>query len=629
MLTLSVLGPMQLHVDGVARPLPASRKTRALLAFLALEPRRHRRERLCELLWDIPDDPRAALRWSLTKLRPLLDRHDRLQADRDDVALATEELLVDVAQVRAAVADGLPLLAPEQLEALFIAANQTFLAGSDLPAQPLFDAWIGAVRREMADAARALGEAMLARSLPVATHLAVLARMIEADPHDASLHGRRIALLEASGDPGQAAQATSVAHRLVGEVSGAAVAEVAAARREAAITGAPAGLAPARAAVTGDDEETGVLARVIVQPFAATGHPAFALPLAQMVQAGLADALARFGNIRVLGVDPALPVSAHVVSGSLVQSGTRVRVRCRVTDPDGQILWTDEFNREGDDLIALEEELIGAIVTTLEARIRFSRAAQARERPAVSANTLFLRALHHMMGDGNFLAVNTYLEQALALEPAHGLSGAYLPWAAVQLGRISSVERARHYAAIAREAVHNAPDDVMVQSIGGLMYFLLSHDFEGGLAVIERALRLQPHFAFPWLARAWVRIHAGDSAGALADFDRADQLSLADPTDIGVHAGRAMACFQAGDLDAAALWVKRSLVRSRASLEAMRVGIVTAVEQGRLEDARAMARELLARSPTERANRSSFLPFRHPGMKDRLKAAYSAAGIPD
>ncbi|WP_164155320.1 hypothetical protein [Sandarakinorhabdus rubra] len=618
MLTLNCLGPMQLLVAGEARPLPASRKSRALLAFLALEPRRHRRERLCELLWDIPDDPRAALRWSLAKLRPLLDTPDRLQAGRGDVGLDTDGLLIDVAQVRAAVADRLHLLPPERLEALFIAANQTFLADCDLPAQPLFDAWIGAVRREMADAARAIGEAMLARPLPTATHLAVLARLIEADPHDAGLHGRRIALLAAAGDREQAAQATTAAHRLVGEVNSAAAVVVAAARD--AVPAAP---------LPADEEPSGVLARVIVQPFAATGHPALALPLAQMVQAGLADALARFGNIRVLGDAAAVQPDAHVVSGSLVQSGARVRVRCRLIDPGGQILWTDEYNREGDDLIALEEDLIGAIVTTLESRIRFSRAAQAQERPPASANALFLRALAHMMGDGDFVAVKAYLDQALALDPDHGLSGAYLPWAAVQTGRIANRADAEHYAAVARHAVHSTPDDVMVQSIGGLMYLLLSHDFDGALVVIERALRLQPHFAFPWLARAWVRIHAGDSPGALADFDRAEALSLADPTDIGIHAGRAMACYQAGDLDAASRWVQKSMVRSRASLEAMRVGIATAVEQGRLDDARSMAQALLERSPSENARRSQFLPFRYPGVKDRLYAAYRAAGIPD
>lgn len=621
MLVLNCLGPMTLFADGVAQPLPASRKTRALLAFLALEPRRHRRERLCEILWDIPDDPRAALRWSLAKLRPVLDRPDRLLAGREDVGLDSVDLVVDVAQVRAALAGGLDGVRSEHLEALFIATNQPFLAGGDMRAQPLFDAWIGAVRHEMAAAARQLGEAMLARPLPVATHLAVLARLIEADPHDADLHARRIALLAAAGDRVQLAQASEAAQRLVGEVDRAAAAGIAVNARAALAA------TPVRApAVEAEDEASGVLARVIVQPFAAAGHPAIADPLAQMLQAGLADALARFGNLRVATASDG--GDFHVVSGSLVQSGPRVRVRCRLTDPAGQILWSDDFNREGDDLLALENDLTVAIATALEARIRFARANDAHERPPASANALFLRALAHMMGDGDFAAVERYLEQALALDPDHGLSGAYLPWAAIQTGRVVSPESARRYVEIARHAIHSAPDDVMVQSVGGLFYLLLSHDFDGAMAVIERALTRQPHFAFPWLARGWVRIHAGDSPGALADFDRAEALSLADPTDNGINAGRALACYQVGDLDAAQAWVRRSMARSRTSLEAMRVGIAAAVEQGRLDDAQALAQQLLARNPGERASRARIMPFRHPGVSDRFYAAYTAAGIP-
>lgn len=623
MLVLNCLGPMTLFADGAARPLPASRKTRALLAFLALEPRHHRRERLCEILWDIPDDPRAALRWSLAKLRPLLDRPDRLLAGREDLGLDSIDLVVDVAQVRAALAGGLDTVPAEHLEALFIATNQPFLAGSDLRAQPLFDAWIGAVRREMADAARLLGQALLARPLPVATHLAVLARMIEADPHDADLHRQRIALLTASGDRAQAAQASSAAQRLVGEVDPAAAAGLATVARTAMVT-------PSRAPLVA--EASGVLARVIVQPLAAAGNPAIADPLAQMLQAGLADALARFGNLHVATAADAADApatTAHVVSGSLVQSGPRVRVRCRLTDPAGQILWSDDYTREGDDLLALEDELTAAIAAALESRIRFARANDAQERPPATANALFLRALAHMMGDGDFAAVERYLEQALALDPDHGLSGAYLPWAAVQTGRIVSPESAVRYAGIARHAIHSAPDDVMVQSVGGLFYLLLSHDFDGALAVIERALTRQPHYAFPWLARGWVRVHAGDSPGALADFDRAEALSVADPTDNGINAGRALACYQVGDLDAARAWVQRAMARSRTSLEAMRVGIAAAFEQGRLDDARALAQALLARNPGERASRARIMPFRHPGVSDRFYAAYTAAGIPD
>src|SRR5690606_11443343 len=72
-LTLRLLGDMALQCNGASRALPKSRKTRALLAYLAIQESAIRREALCEMLWESADDPRAALRWSLSKLRPLLD----------------------------------------------------------------------------------------------------------------------------------------------------------------------------------------------------------------------------------------------------------------------------------------------------------------------------------------------------------------------------------------------------------------------------------------------------------------------------------------------------------------------------------------------------------------------------
>lgn len=70
---IRLLGPFATAWQGEILPAPPSRKTRALLAYLALSPQRHSRQALCELLWDIPDDPRASFRWSLSKLRRLFE----------------------------------------------------------------------------------------------------------------------------------------------------------------------------------------------------------------------------------------------------------------------------------------------------------------------------------------------------------------------------------------------------------------------------------------------------------------------------------------------------------------------------------------------------------------------------
>src|SRR5881394_3656472 len=116
-LEIRLIGEISVRRGGVALALPASKKTRALLGYLAVTARPQRRDRLCSLLWDGPDDPRAALRWSLTKLRPLLDEPGtgagaggcvRLVADRDHVELVANGAVIDLATIRAAVPGGTP-----------------------------------------------------------------------------------------------------------------------------------------------------------------------------------------------------------------------------------------------------------------------------------------------------------------------------------------------------------------------------------------------------------------------------------------------------------------------------------------------------------------------------------------
>ena len=78
MLGIRLLGEMEIMRRGERLELPPSRKTRGLLAYLALASRPLRRDRLCALLWDAPDDPKGALRWSLSKLRSLVNDPDQV-----------------------------------------------------------------------------------------------------------------------------------------------------------------------------------------------------------------------------------------------------------------------------------------------------------------------------------------------------------------------------------------------------------------------------------------------------------------------------------------------------------------------------------------------------------------------
>lgn len=217
-LDIRVLGELEVRLDGAPLALPQSRKTRALLAYLAVQRAPQRRDALCELLWELPDDPRGALRWSLTKLRPLLNagETERLKADRERVCFEPERASVDLVRVRDACAGDLSQAGVEDLRALAGLFRGPFVAGLDLPAQPAFETW----RLGLQEQARRLHQCVLnalAAKLPCACEdlAAVLRKRIELDPGDEAAHAHLIAELAQSGALAAAEQQHEASARML------------------------------------------------------------------------------------------------------------------------------------------------------------------------------------------------------------------------------------------------------------------------------------------------------------------------------------------------------------------------------------------------------------------------------
>src|SRR5690606_18039017 len=110
---LRMLGPLTALSDGAELPLPASRKVRALLVFLALQRRPVPRSQLCDLCWEGPNDPRGELRWSLSKLRRIVGP-TRLVGGADTVQLDLPSCAVDALELEHATSRGVGAIAPER-----------------------------------------------------------------------------------------------------------------------------------------------------------------------------------------------------------------------------------------------------------------------------------------------------------------------------------------------------------------------------------------------------------------------------------------------------------------------------------------------------------------------------------
>ncbi|TIV96799.1 MAG: transcriptional regulator, partial [Mesorhizobium sp.] len=202
-LSLRLLGQLTITRDGEPVRLPSSRKLRALLAYLALAPHPVSRSRLCELLWDVPNDPRGELRWCLSKLRGALDEPGlhRIETEGDTVALRLADTNVDALEAAAAVAEGIETLGLGRLRALAPLFAGEFLDGLELDRSPHFTSWLTAQRRRFNSCHVAVLEHIIAL-LPQGADdaAAYLDKWLELAPFDGRAH---VALLENLARRGQ------------------------------------------------------------------------------------------------------------------------------------------------------------------------------------------------------------------------------------------------------------------------------------------------------------------------------------------------------------------------------------------------------------------------------------------
>lgn len=187
-LVLSLIGTLSAQLDGVPLDLPPSRKARALLAYLAVTRQQQRREHLVSLLWHDTETARDGLRWSLSRLRRVLESDciPRIMADRDSVALQAEYADCDIWLVNRIAAAGPALASTADLLTAAGLTQGEFLEGLELPDCYEFRLWCMAerenLRRNLAAILAALCDRLGAteQTLPFARRRVLLEPMEEA-----------------------------------------------------------------------------------------------------------------------------------------------------------------------------------------------------------------------------------------------------------------------------------------------------------------------------------------------------------------------------------------------------------------------------------------------------------------
>ena len=613
-----LLGPLTICRDDVTLALPASRKVRALIGYLALAPKAVARSQLCELLWDVPNDPRGELRWSLSKIRSIVDEpgRRRVETKGDTISLDLTDCFVDAIEIARAAKEGIETLAPERLRTLAALFNGDFLDGLEIDRNPAFDGWLTAQRRRFRGCHTALLE-HLVRSVPDDEAFGYLEQWLQLAPFDRHVHDLLLKAL-ARGDRIREGEEHLAATARLFEAEGLDDAPIRdawrAARSEA--DGSPrvrAAVAPPLAA-SGNDRRDVVTtasrrASIAVMPFADRSATAGA-------GGGAADGLAhdiitRLAKLRSLFVIAQGTVFAlherrigpeeagrmlnvdYVVSGSLQRQGKRLTVTVELAETrTARIVWAEVFNPKLDDALLVLDEIGNRIVASIASEIEAIERNRAILRPpnSLDAWEAYHRGLWHMyrFSKTDNERARHFFDTAVRLDPTFSRAYAGLSFTHFQNAFQGWAKRApeidRAYAAAGQSLMVDDRDPAAHWAMGRALWLRSRHD--QSIVELERAIDLSPNFALGHYTLAFVHSQTGDPSAAIAYSDHSRHLSPFDPLLFGMLGARAMALVRLGRFEEAADWAVKAAARPNAHAHILAIATYCLELAGRRDEAR-------------------------------------------
>jgi DNA-binding SARP family transcriptional activator/TolB-like protein len=674
-LRVQMLGPLAVFRDGVALALPASRKARALLAYLALAPRPLQRAELCDLLWDAPSDPRGELRWCLSKIRGVLDEPERrrVQATADTIGLNMGDCHIDTVEIVRATQAGMAEIAPEALRSLIALFGGEFLDGLQVDRNPHFANWLVAQRRRFRASHIAVLECLVGKLEPGSDELLrSLEQWLQLAPFDRRAHEMLLTTLVGCGRAREAEEQLAATIRLfdaegldwlpIRESWRAARARE---RAASALTAPPTSTsaaekprpsvvvptAPAVASAALDPPSVPRRASICVMPFVDRTSGA-------AVRGGLADGLAddiitRLAKLRSLFVIARGSVFAlddrdvgpqdagrmlnvdYVASGSVRRYRDRILVVIELTETrTARVVWAEDFDYLLDDAFLVLHEIGNRIVASIAEEIEAVERNRAILKPPSSLDAweAYHRGLWHMYrfnGADNDQAEH-FFHMSAQLDPTFARAYAALSFTHFQNAFLHRpAQRAAHtdqaFETAGRSLMADDRDPAAHWAMGRALW--LRGNQEESLLELERSVDLSPNFVLGHYTLAFVHCQSGSAQAAIGSSDHSRRLSPFDPLLFGMLATRAFAHVRLGQFAEAADWAVKAAARPNAHIHILSIATHCLAAAGRLDEANAFAALMHRRDPNY-GSADFHAAFRlSPDMEELFRRAGSKVGF--
>jgi len=256
--------------------------------------------------------------------------------------------------------------------------------------------------------------------------------------------------------------------------------------------------------------------------------------------------------------------ATYLIQGSVRRAGAKIRVTAELISPEnGEQLWTGRYDRDMDDLFALQDELTTSLSAAIAPEIFRAEASSRTRNSDLTAWDRFLKGLSHYYRETkeDFQASIALFEQAIALDPNLSIARAYLATIMVQGVHYGWIPSSRELWASAMEL---AESSVRLDPRSSFAFSILAYlqvmqgRYEDAQEAIRHAVELNPYDMGARGVRGICHLVVGEHRQAIALFSMAIQRGTSDPR-YQLSALTAFAHYLLGQYDAALSWAREAL----------------------------------------------------------------------
>ena len=226
----------------------------------------------------------------------------------------------------------------------------------------------------------------------------------------------------------------------------------------------------------------------------------------------------------------------YVVEGSVRKAGNRVRITVQLIDAaDGHHLWAERYDRELEDVFAVQDEITQVIVANLPRRVEAAHLEESKHKPTenMKAYDYVLRAKdhHHKRTQEDNTKAIEMAQKAIELDPSYSQAHA---WHACSLGQalgagyIEEDEALVRIVEAAKGLEENQQDDAECHRILTELNLLFYRKFDKARHHQDRAYALNPNDPRIVSQRGETRIWFGEATEAVGWIEKA---LLLDPSE--------------------------------------------------------------------------------------------------